>query len=64
MTKQNYAGRHRAPRLYPVPRLAGTGFLLPTVATATIVLTTTGAHLGATRAPEVAPARVGSAASR
>ncbi len=34
-----------------MPRLIGTGVLLPTATTATIVLTTTGAHLGAAPAP-------------
>jgi murein DD-endopeptidase MepM/ murein hydrolase activator NlpD len=41
-----YRGRHRTPPATPaVPRIAGTGLLLPTAAAATLVLTATGAHL-------------------
>lgn len=39
-------GRHRSASTTSVPRLAGTGLLLPTAAAATLVLTATGAHLG------------------
>ncbi|MEO7059434.1 MAG: M23 family metallopeptidase, partial [Lapillicoccus sp.] len=41
-------GRHRAPAGPTVPRLAGTGLILPTAAAAALALTTTGAHLGST----------------
>ncbi len=42
-----YDGRHRpAPANRSMPRIAGTGALLPTAAAATLVLTATGAHLG------------------
>lgn len=39
-------GRHRAPSTSCVPRLGGSGLLLPTAAAATLVLTATGAHFG------------------
>ena len=55
------AGRHRAappPRTArdtasttSLPRFAGSGYLLPTAAAATLVLTATGAHLGSAAAP-------------
>ena len=48
------AGRHRAPRSTrthestgsSLPKFAGSGYLLPTAAAATLVLTATGAHIG------------------
>jgi murein DD-endopeptidase MepM/ murein hydrolase activator NlpD len=46
------AGRHRASRsprsssTSSLPRFAGSGYLLPTAAAATLVLTATGAHIG------------------
>jgi murein DD-endopeptidase MepM/ murein hydrolase activator NlpD len=47
------AGRHRAPRTTraattgsSLPKFAGSGYLLPTAAAATLVLTATGAHIG------------------
>ncbi len=47
------AGRHRAPRTArtattgsSLPKFAGNGYLLPTAAAATLVLTATGAHIG------------------
>jgi len=50
------AGRHRAARSArthestgsSLPRFAGSGYLLPTAAAATLVLTATGAHIGGT----------------
>ena len=56
------AGRHRAARptrtptrdaasTTSLPRFAGSGYLLPTAAAATLVLTATGAHLGSAAAP-------------
>jgi murein DD-endopeptidase MepM/ murein hydrolase activator NlpD len=53
------AGRHRAARparttrdtATSLPRFAGSGYLLPTAAAATLVLTATGAHLGGAAAP-------------
>ena len=49
------AGRHRAPRTRTIastgsslPKFAGSGYLLPTAAAATLVLTATGAHIGST----------------
>ena len=49
------AGRHRAPHSRTsastgssLPRFAGSGYLLPTAAAATLVLTATGAHIGST----------------
>ncbi len=52
MPQAPYQGRHRTadtPSATPsslLPRIAGTGLLLPTVAAATLVLTATGAHFG------------------
>ncbi len=57
------SGRHRGPSTHTVPRLVGTGVLLPTAATATIVLTTTGAHLGAAPSPAAVVALPASAQS-
>ncbi len=51
------SGRHRAAATASVPRLAGTGLLLPTAAAATLVLTATGAHLGSS-AVDLAPSTV------
>ena len=39
------SGRHRTASTSSLPRIAGTGLLLPTAAAATLVLTATGAHL-------------------
>jgi murein DD-endopeptidase MepM/ murein hydrolase activator NlpD len=60
------AGRHRAARptrttrdtasTTSLPRFAGSGYLLPTAAAATLVLTATGAHLGSAAAPQATAA--------
>ena len=47
------AGRHRSARTHEstgssLPRFVGSGYLLPTAAAATLVLTATGAHIGGT----------------
>jgi murein DD-endopeptidase MepM/ murein hydrolase activator NlpD len=57
------AGRHRAARSRTsestgssLPRFAGSGYLLPTAAAATLVLTATGAHIGGTAGAPTASA--------
>lgn len=54
------AGRHRAPTdpsSHGLPGLGGSGYLLPTAAAATLVLTATGAHLGGWIGPTTATAQ-------
>ncbi len=47
MSRTTHRGRHRAtPPTCALPRIAGTGLILPTAAAATLVLTASGAHLG------------------